>query len=325
MLKDDFIKTCRINHLAESTERTYWRFILKYILFNNKRHPAELDGMAIENFIKYLASDLRLSFSAQNLAFNALIFLYKKVLKKKIKIKKDYRNKKPAILPAVLSKDEVGKLINEFDGVPKLITEILYGCGLRKNEGLRFRVNDIDFNNLLFTIHGAKGEKDRVVPIPLSLVERLKQHVGKVRRLYERDIKNNFSGCILPLSIEHKMPTAAKEFQWQYLFPAKSLIKGIDKRYHLHPSTYSKMFQKAVKDAGINKKVHPHTLRHSFATHLIEAGYQLPQVQELLGHKDISTTRIYTHITMAMQQNYKSPLDVMNQKSETLKIYRIAQ
>lgn len=320
MLQDDFKAVCRINHFAKNTEEIYWSFTRQYILFHNKKHPAEMGAPEMEAFIKHLANDKKLSTSSQNLAFNSLVFLYKKVLKKKFKIKKDWRTKTPLHLPTVLSKEETFQLIDLFDGVPKLISEILYGCGLRKTEALKLRINDIDFANGNFIIRAAKGEKDRLVPIPVLIIEKLKTHLAKVEKLYYKDIRHNYNGCVLPDSVQNKNPNAAKELQWQYVFPAKDLIKENRKRYHIHPSTYDKILSSVAKESGIKKRIHAHVFRHSFATHLLEAGYPLNYIQELLGHANISTTMIYTHVTTKTKQTYQSPLDV-----QVLKIYRLRE
>lgn len=319
MLEDEYRRACRLNHLAVKTEKTYWRFILRFIKFHNIKHPAEMGTPEIELFLKHLAHDRKLSLSSQELAFNSLLFLYRRVIKKEFKVVKDYRVKRPQTLPTVLSKEEVFLIIDGFDGVFQLITKLLYGCGLRKNEGLRLRVNDIDFSKQLISIRGGKGQKDRFVPLPETLIEPLQQHLKKVERLFSRDVKNKFNGCVLPDSIRNKKPQSAFEFNWQYIFPAKSLITKTSMRYHLHESTYDKALQAVVKETEIKKRIYPHVFRHSFATHLLEAGYDIAYVSELLGHSDIRTTKIYTRITIN-KQNYKSPLD-----SFALKIYKIKE
>lgn len=323
MLKDDFHATCRLNHFSDKTEGAYWNFIKQFFLFHNKKHPAQIGKPEIEQFLKYIAVERNLSSSSQNIAFNALRFLYKKVLKTKYRIRKNYRDNKPKLLPTVLSKDEVKIIINLFEGRLKLITELLYGCGMRKNEALGLRLNDIDLGNKIIYIRNAKGNKDRMTPIPESIIDKLRNQMIRVENLYRKDIKQKFNGVILPASVENKNPGAAFELQWQYLFPAVNLIKDCRKRYHIHESTYDKILKKIVAQSGIKKYIHAHTFRHSFATHLLEAGYNLRMIQELLGHKSITTTMVYTHITQTQMVNYQSPLDKLNNEHKQPNILRI--
>ncbi len=321
MLKDDFIAQCRLNHFSPKTEKAYWNFILQFILFHNKKHPGQLGRNEIEQFLKHLAVEKKLSLSSQNLAFNSLLFLYKKVLKQKFYIRKDYRVKRPKLLPTVLTQSEVKQLIDLFEGAPKLITELLYGCGMRKNEALKLRLNDIDLGNKIIYIKSAKGNKDRIAIIPETLIGKLQQQIIRVENLFKRDLKRNFTGCVLPVRIGNKNPEAARELKWQYLFPAKDLIKKINVRYHMHESTYDKILQSVVKESDIRKRISAHTFRHSFATHLLEAGYNLRLIQELLGHSSITTTMIYTHITQTQIKDFVSPLDKIENKQPN--IYRI--
>ena len=192
MLEDDFRATCKYNHFSIKTENTYWSFSKQFILFHNKRHPAEMAGPEIEQFLKHLASEKKLSLSTQNLAFNSLLFLYKKVLKKKIRISKNYRVKKPLLLPTVLSLQEIKQILDHFEGVPKLITEILYGCGMRKNEALSLRLNDVDLGNKIIYIKSAKGNKDRMAVMPETLVGKLQQQMIRVENLYRKDCAKKY-------------------------------------------------------------------------------------------------------------------------------------
>ena len=277
----------------------------------------------IESFLKHLAAERKLSLSTQNIAFNALFFLYKKVLKKKIKIKKTYRNNKPQLLPSVLTKEEVTTIISKFEGTYKLITQLLYGCGMRKNEVLKLRLNDIDIGNKIIYIKNAKGQKDRIAPIPESLIDTLRNHMLSVEKKYQKDIKQKYYGVVLPDSIANKNSNAAFELQWQYLFPAVNLIKDCRKRYHIHESTYDKTLKKIAIESGIQKRIHAHTFRHSFATHLLESGFNLRMIQELLGHKNIVTTMVYTHVTQTQIRNYESPLDTLNNRIKQPTILKI--
>ncbi|MFA5773034.1 MAG: integron integrase [Thermoplasmata archaeon] len=314
MLKDDFHAACRVNQLSEKTEESYFGYVKQFIKFNNIRQPEEMNAAKVENFIKYLAVDRKLSLATQELAFNSLVFLFKKVLKKKMKIRKDYRVKRPVLIPDVLTKNEVRTIIDLLSGRPKLITEILYGCGMRKSEVLSLRILNIDLGNGVINIKQSKGKKDRIAVIPKKLIEKLSDQIRRVKNLYEIDIKKNFNGCFLPDSLENKNPEAAKEFKWQYLFPAKDLVKDHRKRWHLHPSTYDKILKSVVNEAGINKRIHAHTFRHSFATHLIEDGYDIALVQQLLGHSDIRTTMVYNHTSQKRIRGYESPYDTLKEE-----------
>ena len=328
MLRDDFIAACRYNHFSDRTIKSYWMFAKDFIFFNGKKHPELMGNAEIVKYLIHLANEKKLSLSTQNLAFNALSFLYKKVLKKHFRIAKDYRVKRPQLLPSVLSQSEVKTIIDLFEGTPKLITELLYGCGMRKNEALKLRLNDIDLGNKIIYIKSAKGNKDRIVPIPETLIAKLQNQILKVENLYRRDLKHNYAGCVLPISVENKNPQAAKELKWQYLFPAKDLARqrwassSCRKRYHLHESTYDKILHAVVIESGIKKRISAHTFRHSFATHMLEAGYNLRLIQELLGHSSITTTMVYTHVTQTQIKDYHSPLDAIAEKRE-LNIYRI--
>jgi integron integrase len=323
MLKDDFHTACRLNHFAKSTEENYWSFCKQFILFHKKQHPANLGKEQIEQFLKHLAVDRKLSYASQSLAFNALLFLYRKVLHKKFKVSKDFRTAKSILMPTVLSKKEVFVIINMMEGTPKLITQLLYGCGMRKSEALHLRVNDVDLQNKIIYIRNAKGCKDRIAMIPDMLISKLTDQIKLVEKIFERDTRKKFNGAVLSESILHKTPECAFQLQWQYLFPSKDLITQSRKRYHIHASSYDKILQTVVKESGINKKISAHTFRHSFATHLLEQGYNLKLIQELLGHKSITTTMVYTHVTQTQIKGYVSPLDNYEQKQE-LKIYKIA-
>lgn len=316
MFEDDFRKECRYNHLAINTEDNYWNYTKQYIIFHKKRHPENLGRMEIEQFLKYLASGRKLSLATQDLAYSALKFLYRKVLKMKFKIDKNYRVHKPLILPTILTKEEANMIINLFEGQLNLVTKLLYGCGMRKNEALGLRLNDIDVGNKIIHIRQAKGDKDRIAYIPESTICELQNQVVRVENLYRKDIKQRFNGVILPVSIKNKNPQAAFELQWQFLFPAINLIKEIRQRYHVHESTYDKTLKKISLESGINKHIKSHCFRHSFATHLLEDGYPITLIQQLLGHKDIRTTMIYSHVTQKQIKDYKSPLDTFPNNSQ---------
>ncbi len=324
MLKDDFVRTCKVNRFSEKTIKTYWGFVVGYIKFNDMNHPNDLSNKDVENYIKHLATDCKLSYSSQNLAFMALLFLYRKVLKRKLKIRKDWRTKRPQRLPDYLSKEDVTKIIAGFEGSQKLITQLLYGCGLRLSEALGLRYGDVDLDGGNIFIRASKGDKDGILPLPKSLIDDLRLHLIKVEKLFNKDIKRKFNGCVLPDSIKNKSPEAALELAWQYIFPAKNLIKSCKKRYHLHQSTYSKNLKQVAKEAGINKRVYSHLFRHSFVTHLNEAGYPLTYIQQLARHSSIRTTQGYTHTTQVTISGYNSPLDTLKPKEDNLRLIKWA-
>lgn len=323
MLKDDFIETCKINRFSDKTIKTYWGFICGFIKHNNLEHPLKLANKNVEDYIKYLATERKLSYSSQNLAFMAILFLYKKVLKKNIRIKKDWRTKRPQRLPDYLTKEEIIKIIDGFDGQMKLITELLYGCGLRLNEVLSLRYKDVDLDGGNIFVKASKGDKDGILPLPKTIIEKLRSHLIRVERLFERDIKQKFNGCILPDAIQNKVPSSSLELAWQYIFPAKNLIKACKKRYHLHQSTYSKELKRVAKEVGINKRIYPHLARHSYITHLNEAGYPLTYIQQLARHSNIQITHRYIHTTQQTISGYVSPLDALVKKDSNLRLIRL--
>jgi len=304
----------RLKHYSIRTEKSYLSWIMRYILFHNRRDPKEMGNPEIEAFLSHLAVDLRVSGSTQNQAFNALLFLYKEVLKKELDDSIDaIRAKKPKRLPTVMTKDETMKVIGAVPGDHQLMVKLIYGGGLRLMECLRLRVKDIDFGNNQIVVRDAKGMKDRVTVLPDSLKPPLREHLERVRLVHQNDVAKGYGSVYLPYALQRKYPNASLEWGWQYVFPAKGLSKdprtGEVRRHHIHENSLQKAVKTAVRLVGITKPVNVHTFRHSFATHLLEANYDIRTVQELLGHNDVSTTMIYTHVLNKPGVSVKSPLD----------------
>ena len=291
----------------------------RFVHFHGMQSKAELSNgeRKIEAFLTHLANDLHVSASTQNQAVNALIFLYKHVLgyplEKRINAERAPRK---VNVPVVLTRDETAKIIKLLTGVNQLVVKLLYGSGLRIIECLRLRVHDIDFQMRTITIRNGKGAKDRVITFPAKLTEPLSEHLERVKLIHELDLAEGYGEVYLPYALARKYPNAGKELGWQYVFPAgrRSIDphSGIERRHHLDPSPVNKAIQKACRMAGITKRVSAHTFRHSFATHLLQRGTDIRTIQALLGHKDISTTMIYTHVLQQGGQGVPSPLDDLN-------------
>lgn len=268
----------------------------------------------IESFLTDLAVNGKVAASTQNQAFSALLFLYKEVLQIELDGKiQASRAKAPQHLPVVLSKEETRRLLAEMNGIHLLMAQLLYGCGLRLMECVRLRIKDLDFELHQIVVRDGKGEKDRLTLLPESLTANLERHLRHVRLIYEDDLQDGFGNVYLPFALERKYPNAAHEWGWQWVFPASKRSvdprSGIERRHHVDESGLQKAIRAAARKAGLVKPVGPHTLRHCFATHLLEAGYDIRTVQELLGHKDVSTTMIYTHVLNRGPQAVRSPLD----------------
>jgi integron integrase len=304
----------RTRHLSYNTEQAYVGWIKRFIFFHKKRHPREMGESEIGQFLSSLATDAHVAASTQNQALNALLFLYKEVLEQKVGfIQGVVRAKRATRLPVVLTKEEVQRVIQCVNGTPWLMAMLLYGAGLRLMECCRLRVKDVDFSRNQIVVRAGKGNKDRYTMLPLAAKEPLLRHLQVVKRQHEEDLHQGLGRVSLPYALEHKYPNAGKEWGWQWVFPATShyadRLTGERRRHHLHES----VLQKAVKDtrlkAGIAKPAGPHTFRHSFATHLLEDGYDIRTVQELLGHADVSTTMIYTHVLNRGGKGVRSPAD----------------
>jgi len=304
----------RTKHYSIRTEEAYVGWIKKFIFFHNKRHPAEMGKLEMEQFLTYLAVERNVASSTQNQALAALLFMYKEVLQMEPPwVENVTRAKKPQRLPVVLTKTEVSQL---FEGIPisyQLQVKLLYGCGLRLMELVRLRVQDIDFGYHSITVRAGKGDKDRVVMLPPSTIEALQTQLAETKRIHDIDLNNGFGEVYLPNALERKYPNANKTFAWQYVFPSRNIAtdprSGKKRRHHMHEQALQRTIKQAAIRANIHKKVTPHTLRHSFATHLLESGYDIRTIQELLGHKNIETTMIYTHVLKQGGKGVVSPLE----------------
>ena len=299
-LMDRVRSELRVRHYSIRTEEAYTAWIRRYIQFH-RRHPRDLDGDDLNRFLTYLAEVGRVAVSTQRQALSAILFLYRHVLKINLDwLDEVVRARQPRRLPTVLSREEVAAVLWRLEGTVQLIVLLLYGTGMRILECLRLRVQDVDFDLGHITIRSPKGGRDRVTMLPDSTRDRLGRHLIEVRSVHEKDLEEGFGSVYLPHALERKYPHADRDWKWQYVFPAGSRgidpRSGIERRHHVHESVVRKAVYAAARAAGISKKVSCHTFRHSFATHLLMAGYDIRTIQELLGHKDVKTTMIYTHI-----------------------------
>jgi len=311
---DQVSDVMRLRHYAFRTEQTYVSWIKRFIFFHDKKHPREMGEPEVEAFLTWLAVEKHVSKSTQNQAFNALIFLYREVLKKPLEGRIDaVRSSKKQRLPIVMSKEETQRVLSGMSGTTQLMAKLLYGGGLRLMECIRLRIKDIDFEINEIRVHSGKGDKDRLVPLPESIKPALKIHLERVKLIHENDLSKGCCEVYLPNALGRKYPRAGKEWGWQYVFPSSKLSqdprKKVIRRHHMDPSTLDRAIKRAVKLAGITKRVTSHTFRHSFATHLLQTGTDIRTIQSLLGHNDLSTTMIYTHVLRQGGQGVKSPLD----------------
>jgi len=312
---DQLVNEIKIRHYSPKTLKAYRGYIRQFQTFTKSKDYHKLLQQDVIDFLTFLAVEKQVSASSQNLAFNSLLFLFKQVLKKEFgEIKGVVRAKRKPYIPVVLSRQEIDLIFDHLDDPVDLIAKLLYGCGLRLFECLKLRVQDFNFDAGVVTIHDGKGKKDRTVPIPQSIVPDLQKQLLKVVAVHEADLKTKYSGTFLPDQLDRKYKNAAKEFIWQWFFPAKSLTLISEtkekRRYHIHETVVSKAIKRAVNDARITKRATAHTLRHSFASHLLQANYDIRTIQELLGHSDVRTTMIYTHTVQSRTlKQTKSPLD----------------
>jgi len=313
-LLDQVRELIRIRHYSIRTEQAYVQWIRRYILFHDKRHPRELGAEEVTAFLSHLAIKRNVAASTQNQALNAILFLYREVLKCTLPwLENVQRAKKPQRLPVVLTRDEVRAMLGQMQGTPWLMAALIYGGGLRLMECLRLRVKDVDFQYRQLVIRDAKGQKDRVTLLPQNLFESLRNHLVRVRTLHEADLREGY-GCVhLPFALAEKYPAANRDWGWQYVFPStrRSIDprSGVERRHHAPEDSLQRALRQAVRKAGIIKPASVHTLRHSFATHLLESGYDIRTVQELLGHADVKTTMIYTHVLNRGGKGVVSPFE----------------
>jgi integron integrase len=314
-LLDQYRDAIQTKQYSPRTSETYVQWVKEYILYHNKRHPKEMAETEINQFITHLVTERNVAASTQNQAISAILFLYRHVLHASLDetLLAKFRPQRAKNIPTVLSKEEVKKVIDRLQGVNKLAAQLLYGSGLRIMECLRLRVKDIDFANHQIVVRDGKGGGDRVTPLPASLIEPLQRQLQYAKIIHDQDLAEGYGAVHLPYAIQNKSSNAPKEWEWQYLFPAPNRSEDpqskIIRRHHLDDSTLQKAVKHAAKLAKITKKVSPHTFRHSFATHLLQSGYDIRTVQELLGHKDVKTTMIYTHVLQRGGLAVKSPLD----------------
>lgn len=313
-LFDEVRRHMRVKHYSLRTEKIYLGWIRRFILANAMRHPREMGVAEVEAFLSLLAVQRNVAASTQNQALSALLFLYRGVLGMELPwMEGVVRAKRPKRVPTVLSQDEVRCLLAHMEGRPQLLASLLYGTGMRLMECLRLRVKDVDFARNEITIRGGKGAKDRHTVLPKSLVEPLQREIERARVLHAADLAAGFGATDLPYALARKYPSAGRDFGWQYVFPSvqRSIdpTDGVERRHHFDDAILARGLKAARVRAGIVKPLSAHTLRHSFATHLLEMGYDIRTVQELLGHRDVATTQIYTHVLNRNASGVMSPLD----------------
>lgn len=298
---------------AYQTEKTYIHWIRRFIYFHDKKHPKKLGAQHINQFLSALGHDRSCSPATQRIALNALIYLYRKFFNIELEPLAFEKARQRRRLPVVLTHAEVKRILQHMNGKHRLMVEMLYGCGLRLNELLSLRVKDLDFELSTITVRSGKGDKDRVTLLPETLVEKLRHQVASTQALHEKDLRDGFGQVYMPHALARKYPRAARELGWQFLFPSTSIgadpRTGVLRRHHLHSTTLRKSISRARHDAGITKPVKCHTFRHSFATRLLQQGYDIRTIQKLLGHSDVRTTEIYTHVLGRGAMGVISPVD----------------
>jgi integron integrase len=302
-------------HYARRTVNTYEQWLRRFLRFHRMRHPREMGSAEVNAFLSHLAVDQKVSASTHNQAMAALLFLYRELLERDLKLEGVVRARTRQRLPVVLSEAEVRAVRERLEGEPALVVGLLYGSGLRLMEALRLRVKDLDFQRCELTVRDGKGGKDRLTLLPQSLVAGLQAHLLKVRRLHQADLAAGWGRVLLPAALARKYPNAEREWAWQWVFPQQNRwhdrASGSQGRHHLDPSVVQKAVKRAVVEAGVTKAASCHTFRHSFATHLLERGQDIRTIQELLGHQDVSTTMIYTHVLNRGPLGVRSPADVV--------------
>jgi integron integrase len=313
-LLDQVRQAIRTRHYSPKTEESYVHWIKRFIFFHNKRHPAEIGEREIGQFLSSLVADRHVGASTQNQALNAVLFLYRDVLRKEIGyVDGVVRAKRPHRLPVVLTRPEVKSILSALDHSDWLMVMLLYGAGLRLMECLQLRVKDIDFSTNQIIVRAGKGDKDRHTMLPTAMKEPLAKHLETIKTQHQLDLEHGLGRVALPNALERKYRNAGKEWGWQWVFPGSShytdRVTGERRRHHLHESVLQKAVKQAVRKVGLAKPATPHTFRHSFATHVLEDGYDIRTIQELLGHRDVSTTMIYTHVLNRGGRGVNSPAD----------------
>lgn len=305
----------RVKHYSYKTEKAYVDWAERFIRFHGIRHPAEMGRDEVAAFISHLAVEKHVSASTQNQALHALLFMYEYVVDVKLEHIEFLRSKKPKHMPDVLTQDEVKKILGRLRGVYYIIGRLLYGSGMRLMECMRLRVKDVNFEMRTVTIRDPKNDRDRVTVLPTSVIDPLRTHLKRVAIQHEEDLRLGFGSVELPYALAGKYPNAQYEWAWQYVFPAGDYStdprSGAVRRHHLFETSVQKQIRRAARDAGITKPCGPHILRHSFATHLLQEGYDIRKIQELLGHQDLKTTMIYTHVAN-VGAGVKSPADLLD-------------
>ena len=313
-LLDQVRSVIRTMHYSYKTEQAYTDWIRRYICFHHKRHPKDMGAKEISTFLTHLAVKENVAASTQNQALCAIVFLYKHVLNIELA---DFNNitwaKKPKRLPVVFSSNEASTVLKQLTDSNRIMAMLMYGSGLRLNECLQLRVKDIDFDHKQITVRSGKGNKDRVTLLPEKIIPNLKEQIQFVKKLHEYDLKNGNVSVYLPYALEKKYPNAGKELGWKFVFPATQISadprSGIHRRHHIHETVLQRAVKKAIRTAGITKQAGCHTFRHSFATRLLENGYDIRTIQELMGHKSVQTTMVYTHVINKGGMGVKSPVD----------------
>jgi integron integrase len=304
----------RRRNYSYRTEQSYVRWIVRFIKFCGIIHPLKIEPDEVGRYLTYLANDRNVAASTQNQALCAIVFLYKQVLQQPLPLLENIqRAKKPQKLPVVLSREEIKLIFNHLDGIPRLIVTILYGSGLRISETIRMRVKDVDFEYNQILVRDGKGRKDRLTVLPAVIIGKLQKQIKKVQLLHQKDTQIGFGKTLMPKALDKKYPNAAKKLGWQYLFPSRKIAKdprsGLEHRHHVSDTFIQRKVKQAVDKSGIPKHATCHTFRHSFASHLLDSGYDIRTVQELLGHKNVKTTMIYTHVLNKGGKGVKSPVD----------------
>lgn len=313
-LLDQVRQAVRLRHYSPRTEKAYVRWVLRFILHNDRRHPAQLGGNEVSRFLSWLAEERKVSASTQTQALSALLFLYRNVLQLDLPwMTEVVRAPARVRLPVVLTREEVRAVVRRMQGEERLVVMLLYGSGLRLLEALRMRIKDVDFDQDQIVVRGGKGDKDRITMLPQTLKAELRRHISEVRLLHEKDLSRGAGKVDLPTALARKYPGGDRDWRWQWVFPAGRIgvhaDSGEPRRHHLHESAVQRAVHLAVRQAGISKRATCHSFRHSFATHLLEDGYDIRTVQELLGHHDVSTTMIYTHVLNKGAFGVRSPAD----------------